>query len=524
MSFLSGLKAVIHQVIPYRSIEQAEGVSTPLSTDMRNALAIWQEMYTDTPHWKLADSEGNVKTINAPATIAAEIARAVLVEAKANVSAVNANGEESDQTTPKTEFLKKHLDKLMSQLDQKLEQGLAAGTMVIKPYIKGKELYFDFALGWDIYVVAFDDDGGFSDVIFRDVFLKGRDIYTRLERHKRIVTNDVSMVRITETCYVSQNEQSLGKPCPLTDVEQWADIAPDVTIENVDGNLFGLFKAAQANNVDITGPMGMSCFSRATELIRDADEQYSSMRWEYKGSELAVFMDEFALKARKGEQGREMAKGPNRLYRLVDADKSDFYQVFAPQIRGEAYQSGFNSILMRIEDTCAISRGTLSDPSSEARTATELKILRQRTYSNVAKNQKALERCLVQTVKAMDVLATVSGMIPAGEYDLSFEWDDSIISDTSVQLQERLELHANGIVSKLEIRMWYFGETESQAREALQKIKEEQEETATEQMLRTGIEAFSLDNPENGPENAQNGPKSGNGKKDDKEDEKKEKP
>ena len=40
----------------------------------------------------------------------------------------------------------------------------------------------------------------------------------------------------------------------------------------------------------------------------------------------------------------------------------------------------------------------------------------------------------------------------------------------------------NGITSKLENRMWYFGETEDQARQALAKIQEENNAAMENQM------------------------------------------
>ena len=141
---------------------------------------------------------------------------------------------------------------------------------------------------------------------------------------------------------------------------------------------------------------------------------------------------------------------------------------------------------MRIEDVCALSRGTLSDPAAEARTATELKILKQRSYSANADIQKALEETLRDLIYIMDTYCTlynivgdtpnVNGVIDnsnQGKYEVSFEWDDSIITDVDGELGKRITLQNNGLASKIENRMWYFGETEAQAKEALQKIQDE---------------------------------------------------
>ena len=73
----------------------------------------------------------------------------------------------------------------------------------------------------------------------------------------------------------------------------------------------------------------------------------------------------------------------------------------------------------------------------------------------------------------MDTYCHLYEITPDGEYDVSFEWDDSILVDMDTELSKRLSLQQNGLVSKVENRMWYFGETERQAIEALDKIKEE---------------------------------------------------
>ena len=100
--------------------------------------------------------------------------------------------------------------------------------------------------------------------------------------------------------------------------------------------------------------------------------------------------------------------------------------------------AGLNQILMKIEDQSGLARGTLSDANTEARTATELTILRNRTYTTIADNQQALERALSEGGRAMDKYADLYNLAPAGEYEVSFDWDDSVIADTETQLQQRL--------------------------------------------------------------------------------------
>ena len=138
---------------------------------------------------------------------------------------------------------------------------------------------------------------------------------------------------------------------------------------------------------------------------------------------------------------------------------------------------------MRIEDTCGISRGTLSDAADVARTATELRILKQRSYQTNQDIQKAIEEALRDTIYIMNVYADLYNITPKGDYDISFEWDDSIMVDADEELEKRILLMQNGLASKVENRMWYFGETERQAREALAQIDSEQQQSQQMAMM-----------------------------------------
>ena len=464
-------------MIPYRNIESAEHVETPLSTDMVNALNLWYELYLNQAHWLGGDAD--VKSLNLPAFISSEIARQITLEMKWNITGKTADGstqaeDGKDVMNPRAEYLKAEFEKLFMVLRLKLEQGCAAGGMIIKPYpnLDDGHIYFDWAMDWGFYPLAFDDDGNVSDIIIPDIFRDGKTVYTRLERHT-VVKNGVE---ITQRAFKSTMEDSLGTEISLSEVERWASLQEKATVTDTDGPLFGWFKVASANNVDLDTPLGASVFAKAVNIIKEADIQYSRMLWEYEGSELAINVDPTALRAKRSDGGGlEMPKLNKRLFRAVDINKGaqDLYDVFSPQIRDVSLLNGLNQLLIRIEDLSGLSRGTLSDANVEARTATEMKIIKQRSYTTVADNQAALERCLKNVVRAMDKYATVYNLAPEGEYDISFEWDDSILTDTDRQTQERLMLLNAGIISKAEFREWYFGETAAQAKAAIEGITQE---------------------------------------------------
>ncbi len=432
------------------------------------------------------------------------------------------------ENTARAEFLNKiYQDKVISKIRQQLEYGIAKGGLVIKPYYVAETpnntadnsnnnqqtagnnglnnnvprgtLEFDFIQANDFYPLAFNASGDITEAAFIQKKVDKDNIYTRLEHHKLvgnsvIVTNRAykSAASNMQSNSLNLNGSYLGTEINLTDIPEWAALEPETTIKNVDRLLFAYFKMPEANTIDTHSPLGVSGYSRATKLIEQADKQYSRLLWEFEGGELAIDVDRDALMDELDKNGKPKVIRPQmqqRLFRKIDLGVENTYEVFNPPFRDTALINGLNNILMRIEDVCGLARGTIADVSAEARTATELRILKQRTYASVTDIQtKALQPCLEDLVYIMDVYCTLynivgdsaidpnTGTVNAeniGKYEVSFEWDDSTIVDAETELNKRIVLMQNGISSKVEVRMWYFGETEEQARAALQKIEEE---------------------------------------------------
>ena len=101
------------------------------------------------------------------------------------------------------------------------------------------------------------------------------------------------------------------------------------------------------------------------------------------------------------------------------------------------------------------------------------------------------------TIYAMDVYCTLYNIVgdisygsdgkadtsKMGKYNVSFEWDDSILVDVESELNTRIVLYDKGVESQLGLRMWYFGETEAQAQDALNKIAEERQANIENNMM-----------------------------------------
>lgn len=507
------LKEILRKMLQNRTIEQTLHVTPVISDDMIEAIELWDKMYKGQAPWIKESTFADpvrIVSLGLPSFIASEKARMATLEMKSEITSPNPISKindreaqdivenehvdmfESDvEPSPRVKFLNKtYQDKILSRLRPNLEYGIATGGMIIKPYVVlldnkidevSAKIEVDFVSADNFIPLAFSVNGEITKAAFVQTKVDIDAVYRRLEVHE-LVNGDKVVVK--NKAYMTKNKPTdnniyasdLGQEIPLTAVPEWKDIASEVTIEHVDKLLFTYFKMPEANTVDPLSPLGMSGYGRAVNLIKDADEQYSRLLWEFEATEAAIDIDRDALRPYTDADGVTHSIRPSlqeRLFRRLDLGNDEAYQPFLPAIRDVSIINGLNTILTRIEDVCALSRGTISTATIEATTATELRILKQRSYSVNSDIQKALEKTLRDTIDIMNVYCTLYKIVPEADYEVSFEWDDSILVDTSEEMSKRVTLIANGIYSKTEFRMWYFGETEEQAKQALKIIEDE---------------------------------------------------
>ena len=510
-NIVSKLKEIFKKMIGARTIEQTLHIAPIISSQMEHSIQMWSDMYKNQAPWlhePTFQDPTRVVSLGLPSMIASEKARTALLEFESEITtpteeveSPNPNYKEPEpdefgniipSAEPKTitedkpigntdraEYLNEQYKKLKKQLRTQLEYGIAKGGLVIKPYIvinevegkkKDYQIEFDFIQADSFFPLAFNASGQITEAAFVQTQVEKDIIFRRLEYHKW-ANNQVTIINKAFKSTNSTNDGDmtgvdLGQEVPLASVEAWKNLQETVTIKNMQKPLFAYFKMPEANTIDTSSPLGVSGYSRAVSLIKDADMQYSRLLWEYEAGEMAIDIDRDAMSF------MEDAKGGTHTVK-VDLGESDTYQPYAPTLRDASYVQGINTILMRIEDVVALGRGSLSDASVEAKTATEIKAMKQRAFQANKDIQDSLEDTLRDVIYIMDAYCELYKITKAGDYDASFEWDDSILVDVDTELNKRLSLMNAGLASKVEVRMWYFGETKRQAEDALRQISDE---------------------------------------------------
>lgn len=427
--FIERIGQVIRKMLGREKIKDAIGVEVAVSDKMANEIDLWAKMYKNEPPWK----EKNIKLCGLPAAIAGEFARLVTLELKTEVTG--------------NDFINEEYQAVISDIRKYTEYACAKGGLAMKPYASEGHIEVDMVQADRFFPTKFNSRGEVTAAVFAESLTVGKKVYTRLEYHQ----HEGTMYHINNKAFVKQdldNVEVLGKEFPLTAVPEWANLQEEVTLKNVKMPLFAYFKIPNANNVDDTSPLGVSVYSRAINDIKEADNQWTRLLWEFEGSELAIDADITLFK--KDDKGNyEFPKGKDRLFRMMDLDdNAEKYKVFAPAIRDENLINGFNAILRRIEFNVGLAYGTLSDPNTVDKTAEEIKASKQRSYSTVSDIQKSLQTALEQLVYAMDVMAQLSGLSGRKKYEMSFDWDDSIVIDKEQELASMQQDAVAGFIRK----------------------------------------------------------------------------
>lgn len=460
---LTWLKEVFSKMLNRNDVQKIVNVDVAVSPEMSSAMEQWRRIYANDSPWLSTD----VKSLNLGVAISSEIARLVTIEMKAEITG-----------SPRADYLQTMIEGVVDALREETEEGNAIGGMVFKPYVDGNQINVDYVPQDSLFPIAFDGNGVMTSVVFVDQRTVGQNYYTRFEYHK---LGDV--YTITNMAFKSSTRDTIGNRVPLSAIDDWADLEEEVTITGVKVPLFGYYRFPIKNNVDTNSPLGASCFSRATDtenggLIRQADEQWSNFLWENESAKRALYTDVTAFD--QDADGNPVL--PNkRLYRTLknmagtSIEQKNLFDEWSPDIREESLLNGLDAILKRIEFNCGLAYGTLSNPESVDKTATEMKISRQRTYATVTDTQKSLQKALEQLLAAMDIYATLYNLAPAGAYSPVFTFDDSVIVDKDTQFANDLKLKNSSIMSRVEFRMRNFGEDEETARKMIAMVDEEQQ-------------------------------------------------
>src|SRR5919109_988321 len=186
----------INKMLNTSNLKTALRIDVAITPLMADALQKWSAMYLNQSPW----INGETKSLNLAATIAAEIARAVTIEMDVQIGG-----------SARANFLQEQIAPVLNNLRTYTEYACAKGVLMFKPYIRGDGIGIDYVQADMFYPVAFDANGNMTACVFADQRTSGKDYYTRLEYHALVDTT----YQIQNSVWKSTVKDMLGSQITL---------------------------------------------------------------------------------------------------------------------------------------------------------------------------------------------------------------------------------------------------------------------------------------------------------------------
>lgn len=420
---INKIKGWWRNMFDYNKIIKDFELDTDTSKEMLDAIQKWSDIFNGNEPW--IDKE--TVSLHVAKTMCEKVAKAVTIEFKSECT---------------DKYIDNIYQRFLKNKRKNVEYAIGKSCIFFKPSYENGKIKISTIQADKFIPTKFDDTGELLGAIFIDQITSGKDIYTRLE-YCELNGNILTTKNIA---YKGRKDGViLSSKISLSSVDKWKDIEEVSSIEGVDKLIGGFFTMNNTNNVDNNSPLGVSIFHNAIDTLKQVDKQFSRTLWEYEGSELAIDIDETMLDVDKN--GNTIyPKGKQRLYRKLMAinENKDKWNIFNPEIRDTALFNGLNELLRQVEEQCGLAVGTLCKPELIEKTATEIKSAKQDYYVTVSDIQTSLQHAFEDLIYGIYVLCRLYNIPVSNNYEMSFDWDDSILVDKeALQKQSLVERNAD---------------------------------------------------------------------------------
>lgn len=368
-----------------------------------------------------------------------------------NDSNVNITGENA-----RVELLDKTIQSMWKKAKKITSMGFGYGGVILVPYVKSGKIYYNIVSQSRVTIDEVEGENIIGATIIADKRTVNRGIgnsktYYRLTNYR--VRN--GNIEITQK-FTDENGHEVAVP------DFWKNIELKKVITGVDRALFGYIKSP-INNRKTDDKYGVPITYGCDSTIAEIKETMKQLYREYKLKETFVGADSTMF---NGKDSLPL----NGLFKKVDAGDDTFFEVFDPAFR--PYTERLQELYQRLEHEIGTSAGILSEVNTQNATATEIKRSMYDTFTLVDGMRSNIEKGIEDFLYSANVLANAYNLTPQGDYEVSFDWDYSLLEDSQETFGQLITAQAKGIISEVEIRQWLKpDETLEDSQKAIEEIK-----------------------------------------------------
>lgn len=228
-----------------------------------------------------------------------------------------------------------------------------------------------------------------------------------------------------------------------------------------------------ANNIRHHNGLGMSIYADATDCLLGVDMAFNNFLRDFKLGGKKVFYNKAMLQT--NSEGKTITPDDvaQQLFQQVgdgvDFDAKEMLQEFNPSLRVTENKDGLQAQLDYLSFKCGLGCRRYQFESGGVKTATEYTGERQDLVQHANKHMIPLEAALKTLCAAILYIGkTFCGADVDPEADITIQFEDGfVIDDEARRERDRMDVR-EGLMNKWEYRVKWYGETEEEAKAALE--------------------------------------------------------
>ena len=399
---------------------------------------------------KYAKEYEQIREINFNSIFSNKLANYVINDSNMNIEGKNA----------RVDLLNKTGQSMWKKAKKITSMAFGYGGVILVPYVKGGKIYYSLVSQDRLTIDQIE-----GELITGATVLAERKVIHGTITEKVYLRWTNYQIKNNNMVITQEYSDEDGNKISVPDF--WKDIQEVRTITNVDRVLFGYIKSP-INNRKSNDKYGVPITYGCESTIEEIKETMGQMAREFElkqafvGADVTMFNGQNALPQ-------------NGLFKKIDSANDDFFEVFDPAFRDSSYMVRLQELFKRLEHQVGTSAGILSEVNTQNATATEIKRSTYDTWTIVDDMRSNIEKGLEDFFYACNVLANAFNLSPQGEYELTFDWDYSLLEDSQEAFNQMRLGVKDGVLKEAEYRQWLKpDETLEESQKIIDEIKENQ--------------------------------------------------
>ena len=363
----------------------------------------WYNITSGKPYWM--DKDDDIKTINFAQYI--NDVTSGLVTLDIGVSLPD---------SARGKYLQEIANYLMQKIDEKVSDALGNAGIMFKP--NGDNV--DYFYPGSFIPTDWDSNSNILGCIFvRRKYIE-KDVYTKFEYHRFEKSGDQKIYAVSNKAYKSTSVNSKGKPCSLSEVPEWADLLPEVYIENVDIPLFAYYANPKPNYIEKDSPLKLPIWALCEEELRDLDIAWSRKSTEVEDSKHMTFVPQQAIIYAE-QHNIKLPRFLKGLQMNAGSTESKVDEHVATLLTEQRIQD-INSILAMISTKMGYDQGFfVLDEKTGAITATQVEADDQSTIRTIKNLRDPLKEAIIKLLYGASKFADIYTDLPAETWAATYK-------------------------------------------------------------------------------------------------------